>query len=43
MRVTGRAPNRGVVFDQRRATAAGPQTHGWLVDDRRPATRATGT
>jgi len=33
MRVTGHAPNRGVVFAGDSATA--PHTHGFLVDDRR--------
>jgi hypothetical protein len=34
MRVSGRAPNRGVVFDGDSSPAA--QVHGFLVDDRRP-------
>jgi len=33
MRVTGHAPNRGVVFED---AAAAPHVHGFLVDDRRP-------
>lgn len=36
MRVTGRAPNRGIVFEGDAGTAAAPQLHGFLVDDRRP-------
>ena len=40
MRVAGRAPNRGVVFDDGSPSARQPQTQGWLVDDRRPG--ATG-
>ncbi|MCX6363480.1 MAG: hypothetical protein NTW58_04810 [Actinobacteria bacterium] len=34
MRVTGRAPNRGIVFSGDAPSA--PQVHGFLVDDRRP-------
>jgi hypothetical protein len=34
MRVTGRAPNRGVVFEGESSAAA--RVHGFLVDDRRP-------
>ena len=36
MRVTGHAPNRGIVFDG--DSAAAPHVHGFLVDDRRPQT-----
>lgn len=36
MRVAGRAPNRGVVFGDQPGQAGEPQTHGWLIDDRRP-------
>ena len=38
MRVAGRAPNCGVVFDEDASAHAGPQARGWLVDDRRPET-----
>lgn len=33
MRVSGRRPNRGVVFDP---NAEAPQTSGWLLNDHRP-------
>ena len=36
MRVTGHAPNRGVVFDGDRLSPAAPAVRGFLVDDRRP-------
>jgi hypothetical protein len=36
MRVAGRAPNCGVVFDRDAPEHAGPQARGWLVGDRRP-------
>jgi hypothetical protein len=36
MRVTGLAPNRGIVFAGDSSTPAAPQLHGLLVDDRRP-------
>ena len=36
MRVTGREPNRGIVFAGDSSTA--PRVHGFLVDDRRPQT-----
>ena len=36
MRVTGHAPNRGIVFDGDSSTATAPHVHGFLVDDRRP-------
>jgi len=36
MRVTGHAPNRGIVFDGDSSTATVPHVHGFLVDDRRP-------
>lgn len=39
MRVAGRAPNCGVVFDEDASAHAGPQARGWLVGDRRPETR----
>ena len=38
MRVAGRAPNCGVVFDEDASSQAGPQARGWLVGDRRPET-----
>ena len=38
MRVAGRAPNCGVVFDEDASAEAGPQAHGWLIGDRRPET-----
>ncbi|MBE3033183.1 MAG: hypothetical protein IMZ74_08300 [Actinobacteria bacterium] len=36
MRVTGHAPNRGIVFDGASSTATAPHVHGFVVDDRRP-------
>jgi len=36
MRVTGHAPNRGIVFSGDSSTATAPCVHGLLVDDRRP-------
>ena len=36
MRVTGQAPNRGVVFAGDSPTASAPHVNGFLVDDRRP-------
>jgi hypothetical protein len=36
MRIAGRAPNCGVVFDRDTPSHAGPQARGWLVGDRRP-------
>jgi len=36
MRVTGHAPNRGIVFAGDSSITAAPQVHGLLVDDRRP-------
>jgi hypothetical protein len=39
MRVAGRAPNCGVVFDEDASAHAGPQARGWLIGDRRPETR----
>lgn len=38
MRVSGHAPNRGIVFAGDSATA--PHAHGFLVDDRRPQASA---
>jgi hypothetical protein len=38
MRVAGRAPNCGVVFDEDASPHAGPQTVGWMIGDRRPQT-----
>ena len=35
MRVTGHAPNRGIVFAGDSSTASAPHVHGFLVDDRR--------
>ena len=35
MRVSGRAPNRRIVFDDDPVAAAAPHAHGFLVDDRR--------
>jgi hypothetical protein len=35
MRVTGHAPNRGIVFDGNGSTETAPHVHGFLVDDRR--------
>jgi hypothetical protein len=36
MRVTGHAPNRGIVFAGDSTAEAAPEVHGFLVDDRRP-------
>ena len=36
MRVSGHAPNRGIVFDGDSSTATASHVHGFLVDDRRP-------
>ena len=36
MRVSGRGPNRGVVFGDGGGAAGSPHAHGYLVDDRRP-------
>ncbi len=41
MRVAGRAPNCGVVFDREASPHAGPQARGWLVGDRRPGSQGT--
>jgi hypothetical protein len=35
MRVTGHAPNRGIVFAGDSPTAPAPHVHGFLIDDRR--------
>lgn len=40
MRVTGHAPNRGIVFDADSSSASAPDVHGFLVDDRRPQASA---
>lgn len=41
MRVAGRAPNCGVVFDSEASPHAGSQARGWLVGDRRPGSQGT--
>lgn len=39
MRIAGRAPNRGVIFDVDAADSPPPQTSGWLLADQRPGAR----
>lgn len=41
MRIAGRAPNCGVVFDREAPPHSGPQARGWLVGDRRPESQGT--